>query len=80
MNGQVTRYTYDRGNIVLETDKEYKITATNVRDSRHLLYREINQDTIDPTTYYYQFNGHGDVTKLSDLFGVDRLHLTGQKN
>ena len=63
-NGDITRYVYDRGNIVLETDGDYRITATNVRDSRQLNYRETGE-----STYFYQFNGHGDVTKLLDLSG-----------
>jgi len=64
VNSEVTRYVYDRGNIVLETDGGYRIRATNVRDSRQLIYRETGDNT-----YFYQFNGHGDVTKLLDLSG-----------
>jgi len=61
-SGEITRYTYDRGNIVLETDGDYRISAVNVRGSHQLIYRETGDNQ-----YFYQFNGHGDVTKLRDL-------------
>ena len=102
VNGDMTRYTYDRGNIVLETNADYLITAKNVRDSRHLLYRTTNPSsatdaipgttTGNPTTgaaiaagavsgntVFYQFNGHGDVTKLRNLNGEDSYNPYGKE-
>ena len=57
-DSKATNYFYDRGNIVLESDKDYKVTAKNIRGLK-LIYRETNDQAL-----YYLHNAHGDVTKL----------------
>ncbi|MBP8641217.1 MAG: hypothetical protein KBI01_10045 [Oscillospiraceae bacterium] len=60
---EMTRYICESGNIVLETDGTGKVTAKNVWGMR-LLMREKNGQT-----YSYFFNGHGDITALTEEHG-----------
>lgn len=56
---EAINYYYDRGNIVLETNKDNFITAKNIRGNK-LIYRDTNKTS----PYYYLHNAHGDVVKL----------------
>ncbi len=56
-------YYYDKGNIVLETDQNNKVTARNIR-GLDLLYRDTGS-----SLFYYLKNAHGDVTQLTNEKG-----------
>ncbi len=57
-------YVYENGYIILETDGNGQTTAKNVWGAR-LVERDENDDT-----YSYLFNGHGDITALTDGLGM----------
>jgi hypothetical protein len=61
--GETIGYVYENGYIILETDGSGYVTAKNVWGVRLLL-----RDTEDGR-YSYRFNGHGDITALTDEFG-----------
>ena len=58
IDGEITRFTYDGQNIVLETDANGMPIAKNFFGQK-LISRQTADDI-----YYYLFNGHGDVTQL----------------
>ncbi|MEA4848852.1 MAG: RHS repeat-associated core domain-containing protein [Clostridiaceae bacterium] len=60
---ETTRYICESGNVVLETDGIGKVTAKNIWGAK-LLERDTNDQT-----YSYRFNGHGDITALTDEHG-----------
>lgn len=64
VNGAVTRYLYEYDKVVLELDGSGNQTGRNVYGT-NLLMR-----TADGTTYYYMYNGHGDVTALLGTDGT----------
>jgi RHS repeat-associated protein len=53
-----TNYYYQKENIILETDQNNKVTATNIRGLR-LISR-----ATESSLYYYLHNAHGDVAQL----------------
>jgi RHS repeat-associated protein len=57
VDGETTDFTWDGDNVVLESNKD-KVKAKNFFGF-DLVSRQTDKDT-----YYYLFNGHGDVTKL----------------
>ena len=63
VNGELTRYFYEEDRVVLETDAEYTPVSRNIYGT-NLLSR-----TQGGQTAYYLFNGHGDVTALTDEAG-----------
>jgi RHS repeat-associated protein len=66
-NGTITRYLYEYGNVVLETDGDGNEIARNIYGT-NLLSREII-DQSGKETVYYMYNGHADVTALLDTTG-----------
>ncbi|MFZ5643768.1 MAG: RHS repeat-associated core domain-containing protein [Bacillota bacterium] len=63
IDGDYTGFTYDGGNIILETDGEGLPKARNFF-GLNLVSRHTAEDV-----YYYLFNGHGDVVQLTDEGG-----------
>ena len=64
-DGTSTKFYYDgSANIILETTAENAVTAKNIRGI-HLISRE----NTGAEPFYYLFNAHGDVTKLTDELG-----------
>jgi RHS repeat-associated protein len=59
-----TGYLYENGNILLETDGKNHVTAKNIWGNR-LIERD-----ADDTSYSYRFDGHGDITALTDKLGA----------
>jgi RHS repeat-associated protein len=60
---ETTKYVYVGSKVVLELDGASNQTARNVQGT-NLISR-----TVDSVTYYYMYNGHGDVTALIDAAG-----------
>ncbi len=58
VNGEQTYYLYESGRVILELDETGEQVARNVYGT-NLLMRTVNDET-----YYYLYNGHGDVTAL----------------
>lgn len=58
VNSIITRYLYEYDRVVLEVDEKGNQIGKNVYGT-NLLTRSVEQDT-----YYYMYNGHGDVTAL----------------
>lgn len=58
VNNKTTNYLYEYDRVVLETDGQGNESARNVYGT-NLLARTDGSDT-----YYYMYNGHGDVTAL----------------
>jgi RHS repeat-associated protein len=58
-----TGYLYENGNILIETDGKGLVTAKNIWGTR-LIARETQDET-----YSYLFDGHGDITALTDNLG-----------
>ena len=63
VNGNTCKYLYEYDKIVLETDGEGNQTARNVYGT-NLITRESNDKK-----YTYHYNGHGDVTALTEKSG-----------
>lgn len=63
VNGDKTYYLYEYMTVILEVDKNGNQLAHNVYGT-NLLMR-----TVEGETYYYMYNGHGDVTALIDING-----------
>lgn len=66
VDGQMTRYVYEDGEVSLELDKQGKQLARNVRGT-NLISREAGADKM-----YYVYNGHADVTGMIDAAGKTR--------
>ncbi len=62
-NGITTRSLYEADKVILETDPKGNQVARNVYGT-NLLVRTAGADT-----FYYMYNGHGDVTALIDANG-----------
>jgi len=63
-NGAYTEYTFDRGSIIAEFDKE------ELRKTRYTRgYDLISRQDKEGSKNYYLHNAHGDVTKLVDTTG-----------
>ncbi len=60
-NGSYTQFTYDRGNLIGDYDKDENKKTRYTRG-----YDLLSQQNGEGTTSYYLHNGHGDVTKLVD--------------
>ena len=58
VNGVLTRYLYEYDKVVLELDADGNQTGRNIYGT-NLLMR-----TVDGESYYYLYNGHGDVVAL----------------
>lgn len=63
-DGVTTNYLYEYDRVVLETDGNNNQTARNIYGT-NLISRESNN-----TKYTYHYNGHGDVTSLTDQAGT----------
>ncbi|MCI5892149.1 MAG: hypothetical protein MRZ66_01920 [Clostridiales bacterium] len=63
-NGVTTNYLYEYDRVILETDGNNNQTARNIYGT-NLISRESNN-----TKYTYHYNGHGDVTSLTDQTGT----------
>lgn len=66
VNGQAVRYLWEADQIILELDGSGNQAAQNVWGI-NLISRIVNGET-----FYYMYNGHGDVTALIDGNGVIR--------
>jgi len=64
VDGDVTRYLYEYDKVVLETDNLGNETAYNLYGI-YLIMRRVSGDVNE--SYYYMYNGHGDVTALIDV-------------
>ena len=64
VNGNTCNYLYEYDKIVLETDESGNQTARNVYGTS-LISRKVGTET-----YTYHYNGHGDVTALTDQNGT----------
>jgi RHS repeat-associated protein len=60
-----SRYLYERDKVVLELDGYGNQEAYSVYGGNTLICR-----TVDGQTVYYNYNGHGDVTALTDSNGT----------
>ena len=58
-------FHYDGNNVIYETDASNNIVADYTWDAQG---KPVTM-TLSGVTYYYQLNGHGDVTKLTDASG-----------
>ncbi|MCL6457767.1 MAG: hypothetical protein K6T85_07155 [Gorillibacterium sp.] len=63
VNGQTTRYVYDKDKVILELDSQGVQKGRNVHGNS-LLTRKSGADTV-----YLMYNGHGDVTALIGTTG-----------
>ncbi|THF81694.1 RHS repeat-associated core domain-containing protein [Cohnella fermenti] len=63
-DGETTNYMYEYDKVVLETDGNGKQTA------RNLYGLNLATRTVGTATYSYLYNGHADVTSLTDASGV----------
>lgn len=63
-DGVTTNYLYEYDRVVLETDGNNNQTARNIYGT-NLISRESNN-----IKYTYHYNGHGDVTSLTDQTGT----------
>ncbi|HEY9059584.1 MAG TPA: kelch repeat-containing protein [Pseudobacteroides sp.] len=59
-----TRYFYENDKVVLEFNE-----SDNTLKARNVYGTNLNSRTIDGQTLYYMYNGHGDVTALTDSAG-----------
>jgi len=64
VDNKTTNYLYESTNVVLETDAQNNETAKNVYGN-NLISRETNNET-----HTYMYNGHGDVTGITDEEGT----------
>ena len=64
VNGQSTQYLYEFDKVVLETDNSGNQTSRNVYGTNLI------SKTNGADTYNYIYNGHGDVTGLTDGSGT----------
>ena len=64
VNSDMTQYVYIGDKVVLELDSSGNQAARNVLGTGMI------SRTVDGTTLYYMYNGHGDVTALIDSTGV----------
>ena len=64
VNGEVTYYLYEADKVILEVDADGNQIARNVYGT-NLLMRSTQGET-----YYYLYNGHGDVTALITADGT----------
>ncbi|MCF8018622.1 MAG: hypothetical protein K9L62_04365 [Vallitaleaceae bacterium] len=65
---EAINYINEGGNIILETDKDMKIVARNIRGNK-LIYRETNITDLESTYLGYIYNRHGDIIGLTDKKG-----------
>jgi len=63
-NGAYTEYTFDRGSIIADYNKDEQRKTRYTRG-----YDLISRQNDEGTTSYYLHNAHGDVTKLVDSTG-----------
>ena len=63
-NGVLSRFVFDRGNVVTELDAEDNIKAATIRG-----HELISQGDNQGNSFYYLNNGHGDVINLTDVTG-----------
>lgn len=66
-NGTTTKYLYEYDKVVLELNETGEQIGRNIYGT-NLLMRTAKEGAIN-TTYYYLYNGHGDVTALADING-----------
>jgi hypothetical protein len=64
VNGRKTNYLYEENNVILETDGDNKEVARNIYGT-NLVARSMGKKD-----YTYMYNGHGDVTGLTDTEGM----------
>ena len=73
VNGVVTRYVYDREDILFEVDANGNIKARYTHgpgvDEPISVDRDTNGDGVLDTTYYYHYDGLGSVTAIADNAG-----------
>ena len=63
-NGVLSRFVFDRGNVVTELDGEDRIKASTIRG-----HELISKSDSNGNSFYYLNNAHGDVTNLTDVTG-----------
>ena len=66
VNGTKTRFVYLNGNILDELDGQGKLQARNIWGNELLLRKDAGAGRVG----YYQYNGHGDVTRITDNTGI----------
>ena len=66
---EVTNYLYDRQNVILETDANNKVKTRYVKGINYIA--SVNAEN---KTYYFLFNGHGDVVQTVDKTGEIQNH------
>jgi len=64
VNGATTKYLYEYDKIVLE------VNDSNVQISKNVYGTELISKTAEGSTYFYKYNGHSDVTALTDTAGM----------
>ena len=64
VEGKVTNFAWQHGNIALETDADGRITAINTHAGSRILFRETDSGILS-----YVTDGHGDVTKILNAKG-----------
>jgi RHS repeat-associated protein len=64
-NAETTRYAYIQDKVVLELDQNNQVQAQNLQGD-HLIARKISAANGEQNLYY-KYNGHGDVTSLTDI-------------
>jgi RHS repeat-associated protein len=80
LNGVVTKYVYDREDILFELDENDQIKARYThgpgipalpagRDEPISVDRDTNGDGVFDVTYYYQYDGLGSITAITDTSG-----------
>ncbi|MBH5318329.1 RHS repeat-associated core domain-containing protein [Paenibacillus sp. GSMTC-2017] len=65
VNTDFTRYVYFNGRVIDEFDEGFNLKARNIIGNE-LLFR---QDMTNYDRGYYSYNGHGDVIKITDVYG-----------
>ena len=74
VNGVVTKYIYDNEDILLELDENDNIKARYTHgpgiDEPISVDRDTDSDGVLDSTYYYQYDGLGSVTVMTDSSGA----------
>ena len=65
VNGDITRFLYDGGDVILEVDENGRELARNVHGAGMIISREVDGDKV-----FYLFNGMADVVALVDTNGA----------
>lgn len=64
----ITKYLYEADRVIIETDGQGRQSSRNVYGI-NLISRTFDTQTAAQTVYYYKYNGHADITLITDDTG-----------